>query len=215
MHDLQRLHSTEILFEDQVTLSDGRSKPYLVLLQLTSESLIIRPQNTNQISSLNNEDITVPRNVTIERHPITRSFGFSIKGGCDTGFPILISRVRDVNAHLLNIGDAILNINNEDISDLTHDQVITKLRNISNNQVNLTIKYMNNMAIYLFLTSSKSRTSKSIIQNGLKIRKLSSTKIKQDQKYRSKNYSSKYHDYAKQQCFQLTISHQQKVTKLN
>ncbi|CAF3896632.1 unnamed protein product, partial [Rotaria sp. Silwood1] len=84
MHDLQRSHPNEIIFEDQVTLSDGRSKPYLVLLQLTSESLIIRPQNTIHISSLNNKDVTIPRNVTIERHPITHSFGFSIKGGCDT-----------------------------------------------------------------------------------------------------------------------------------
>ncbi|CAF4328231.1 unnamed protein product [Rotaria sp. Silwood2] len=212
MHDIQQSHPTEIHFEDQVTLSDGRSKPYLVLLQLTSESLIIRRQNPTEILSLNNEDVIVPRNVTIERHPQTCSFGFSIKGGCDTGFPVLISRVSDVNALLLNIGDAILNINNEDISDLTHDQVITKLRNISDNQVNLTVKYMNNMATYLFLTSSTSTAS---VQNCLKLRQLSSTKIRRNQKYTSKEHSSEYHDHTKQQCLQLTVSHQQKVTKLN
>jgi hypothetical protein len=81
MHDYQKTSPIEILFEDQVTLSDGRSKPYFVLLQLTSESLIIRPINTTKLSSLR----IIPRNVTIERDPITRSLGFSIKGGKDTG----------------------------------------------------------------------------------------------------------------------------------
>jgi hypothetical protein len=78
MHDHQRFYPIEILFEDQVTLSDGRSKPYLVLLQLTSESLIIRSINTIEVSAF-------PRNVEIERHSTTRSLGFSIKGGSDTG----------------------------------------------------------------------------------------------------------------------------------
>ncbi len=77
VHDYQKSSPMEILFEDQVTLSDGSSKPYLVLLQLTSESLIIRPINTTKVS--------LPRNVTLERDSITRSFGFSIKGGDDTG----------------------------------------------------------------------------------------------------------------------------------
>ncbi len=77
MHDHQKPQPIEVIFEDQVTLSDGHSKPYLVSLQLTSESLIIRPINTTKVSSI--------RNVTIERDPITRSLGFSIKGGRDTG----------------------------------------------------------------------------------------------------------------------------------
>jgi hypothetical protein len=77
MYEQEKPYSTEILFQDQVTLSDGRSKPYLVLLQLTSESLIIRPINTTKVST--------SRNVIIKRDPITHSFGFSIKGGKDTG----------------------------------------------------------------------------------------------------------------------------------
>lgn len=79
----QRIYPTEILFEDQVILSDGRSKPYGVLLQLTSESLIIQPQEL----PLNNQDVQMiaSRNVTIVRHPTTRSLGFWIKGGSDTG----------------------------------------------------------------------------------------------------------------------------------
>ena len=87
MHDRQQPYSIEVLFEDRVTLSDGRSKPHLVLLQLTSETLIIRRLKTAQVSSINNQDTQtiVSRNVTLRRHPKTHSFGFSIKGGCNTG----------------------------------------------------------------------------------------------------------------------------------
>ena len=87
MYRSQRSQPTEILLEDHVTLSDGRSKPYLVLLQLTAESLIIRPHSTISTLTLNNKEIQTvePRHVIIARNSITRSFGFSIKGGSDTG----------------------------------------------------------------------------------------------------------------------------------
>jgi hypothetical protein len=87
MHDRHQSYPVEVLFEDRVTLSDGRTKPYLVLLQLTTETLIIRRLKTTQVSSINNRDIQtiVPRNITLKRHPTTHSFGFSIKGGSDTG----------------------------------------------------------------------------------------------------------------------------------
>ncbi|CAF2110438.1 unnamed protein product [Rotaria magnacalcarata] len=214
MYRFQRSQPNEILFEDQVTLSDGRSKPYLVLLQLTAESLIIRPRNTISTSPLNNKEIQTvePRHVIIGRNSITRSFGFSIKGGSDTGFPILISRVLDINAHLLNIGDAIFNINNEDISNLTHNQVISKLRDARNNQVNLTIKYMNNMATYLRLTSHKFRPSISILQNYLTTPNILSNRMRRDQKARSAIYSYEHHSYAKQKDLPLAISEKLKNT---
>lgn len=87
MHDRHQSYPIEVLYEDHVTLSDGRSKPHLVLLQLTSETLTIRRLKTTQVSSINNRSIQTiePRNVILKRHPITRSFGFSIKGGSDTG----------------------------------------------------------------------------------------------------------------------------------
>lgn len=87
MYDFIRSHPVDVLFEDQVTLSDGRSKPYPVLLQLTAESLIIRTQNITPILPLDKEDIqrVKLRHVTIKRHPITHTFGFSIKGGNETG----------------------------------------------------------------------------------------------------------------------------------
>ena len=87
MHDRHQLYPAEVLFKDHVTLSDGRSKPHLVLLQLTPSTLIVRHLKTTQISSINHNHMerVVPRNVTLIRHPITRSLGFSIKGGSDTG----------------------------------------------------------------------------------------------------------------------------------
>lgn len=77
MYDYPKPSPIEILFQDQVILNDGQSKPSLILLQLTSESLIIQPINTTKLSPI--------RNVTINRDPTTRSFRFSIKGGKDTG----------------------------------------------------------------------------------------------------------------------------------
>lgn len=77
MCDYPKSSSIETLFQDQVLLSNGQSKPSLVLLQLTSESLIIQSINTSKISSI--------RNITIKRDPNTNSLGFSIKGGKDTG----------------------------------------------------------------------------------------------------------------------------------
>jgi hypothetical protein len=132
-----------------------------------------------------------------------------------SGFPIIISRLLDTNAHLLHIGDAILNINNEDISDLTHDQVINKLRDTSGDQVNLTVKYMNNIATYLHLTEPKFRSSVPIVQSSLTLRRRCLTKDRQDQKRRSAEYPSEYHNHTKQQRWSLIGSDQQKVRKLN
>lgn len=87
MHDHHRPSTVEILFEDRVTLNDGRTSPHLVLLQLTSETLVIRRLKTSQVSSIASRDLQTiaPRHITLTRHPITHSLGFSIKGGCDTG----------------------------------------------------------------------------------------------------------------------------------
>ncbi|CAF0754561.1 unnamed protein product [Adineta steineri] len=220
MHDRHQPYSVEVLFEDHVTLSDGRSKPHLVLLQLTSETLIVRRLKTTQVSSINNKDIQtiVSRNVTLRRHPTTNSFGFSIKGGCDTGFPVLISRVVYTNAHLLHVGDAILSINNEDTSNLTHDQVITKLRNISGDQVNLTVRYMNDMAPYLHSTSTTARSSLSssimpTVKTSFTLPTSASVRMRRQQNRMSAEYPSGYHRPGKQQQrLSLMLSDQQQNT---
>ena len=106
MYDEQQFNLIEILFQDQVLLSDGHSKPYLVLLQLTSESLIIQPIDTNN-------NISKLRNVIIKRDPITRSLGFSIKGGKDTGKlkAMICVKYKDRNRKLMpNLLSLIMNI---------------------------------------------------------------------------------------------------------
>ena len=147
----------EILFEDRLILAESQSE---VLLQLTSDSLIIRHR---------------VRHVTIERHRRTRSFEFSIKGGRDTGkrcislssnftrdslgLPVVISRVGSLENSSIRVGDAILSVNNENISQWTHQQVIAALRDPLANQVQLTVRYLNDIAGYLSITSSKCRSS--------------------------------------------------------
>ncbi len=124
---------------------------------------------------------------------------------CLTGFPVLISRVLDINTHLLHIGDAILAINDEDISNLTHDQVITKLRDISGDQVHLTIQYMNNMATYLHLTSPKLQPSISITSNSMILPR------KSYQNRWSAEYPFESRRNIKQKHLSLTMTDQQQV----
>ena len=240
MHDRQHPYSVEVLFEDHVTLSDGRSKPHLVLLQLTSDALIVRRLKPAQVSSINNREVQtlVARNVTLKRHPSTRSFGFSIKGGCDTGtdserrrnyrstchlcppltgFPVLISRVVYTNAHLLHVGDAILSINSEDTSNLSHDEVITRLRNISGDQVNITVKYMNDMAPYLRSSATTARSSLSSMlppaPTSYTLPTSSSVRMRRQQNRLSAEYPSRYHRPGKQQQrLSLMLSDQLQVS---
>lgn len=220
MHDRHQPYSIEVIFEDHVTLSDGRSKPHPILLQLTSETLIIRRLKIAEVSSINNRDIQTitPRIVTLKRHPTTRSFGFSIKGGNDTGFPVLISRVVYTNAHLLHVGDAILSINNENISNLTHDQVIKKLRDIPGEHVQMTVQYMNNMAPYLCSTTSTARSSLSVgvsplAQTSFTLPTPISSRIRRSQNRMSAEYPSGYHRPGKQQQrLSMMLSDQQKDT---
>ncbi|CAF3088825.1 unnamed protein product [Rotaria socialis] len=219
MHDRHQSYPIEVLFEDHVTLSDGRSKPHLVLLQLTSETLIIRRLKITQVSSINDKQVQtiIPRNVTLKRHPTTHSFGFSIKGGSDTGFPVLISRVVYTNAHLLHVGDAILSINNENISTLTHDEVIQKLRDTSGDQVNLIVKYMNDMAPYLSSASATARSSFSSLmpmtQTSYTLPTSHSVRLRRQQNRMSAEYPSRYHRPGKQQQrLSLMLSDERKDT---
>jgi hypothetical protein len=136
-----------------------------------------------------------------------------------TGFPVLISRVVYVNAHLLHVGDAILSINNENIASFTHDQVMTKLRDASGDQVNLTVKYMNNMAPYLQSTTATARSSMSSIiptaQTSFTLPTSSSVRIRRQQNRMSAEYPSGYHRPGKQQQrLSLMLSDQNKV-KIN
>jgi len=234
MHDRHHPSPNEILYQDRVTLNDGRSPPHLILLQLTSETLVIRRLKLRQVSSNPSRDsqTIAPRRITLKRHPITHSLGFSIKGGCDTGFPVLVSRVVYGNSHLLHVGDAILSINSESISHLTHDQVISQLRDASGDQVTLTVQYMSDMAPYLSSTTSTVRSSQSAggpvamatpvisppltVPTSFTLPTSSSIRVRRrQQKNRmSAEYPSGYHRPSKQQQrLSLMLSHQEKDTE--
>lgn len=78
------VYPAEILFhDDQLIYNDGRSTVAQVRLELTSKSLILRRIRDVHISTEFNEHRR--RFVTLARDPKTKSFGFSIKGGSDTG----------------------------------------------------------------------------------------------------------------------------------
>jgi len=146
-------YESQILFEEQVIFTDEQTGSKPVVLQLMNDALIIRPIDST------------PRQVVVLRDSKTHSLGFSIKGGKDTGkreihstvfssnfllsgFPVFISRLQKSNVNLLNLGDVILAINHEDISSLTHQQVISKLHQITNKKISLTVQFRNDLAKY-------------------------------------------------------------------
>jgi len=60
-------------------------------------------------------------------------FGFNVKGGCDQGVPVIVSRVAggtpaDTCIPRLAEGDQVVMINGSDICNLTHDQVVNCIR---------------------------------------------------------------------------------------
>ncbi|XP_071811494.1 tyrosine-protein phosphatase non-receptor type 4-like isoform X1 [Apostichopus japonicus] len=62
-------------------------------------------------------------------------FGFSVKGGCDQGAPVIVCRVApntpaDLCIPRLNEGDQILLLNGQDISTYTNEEVVSAIRGI-------------------------------------------------------------------------------------
>lgn len=60
-------------------------------------------------------------------------FGFNVKGGTDQKLPVLVSRVApnspaETAIPKLTEGDQVLQVNGTDVSDLTHDDVVSIIR---------------------------------------------------------------------------------------
>jgi len=76
----------------------------------------------------NNEEIRV---VKLKRHPLF-GLGLCVKGGKEHGLPLLISNMfKNQPAELseaLKVGDAILKVNEIDVSQLTHEQAVNILK---------------------------------------------------------------------------------------
>jgi hypothetical protein len=136
------------------------------------------------------------------------------------GFPVLISRVIYANSHLLHVGDVILCINNETISHLTHDQVMSKLLETGTEPVSLTVRYMNDMAPYLHSTTGTARSSLSSSMlpapapTSFTLPTSSSIRVRRKQNRMSAEYPSGYHrasQQPRQQRLSLMLSNQEKV----
>lgn len=120
----------------------------------------------------------------------------------------------------MRIGDAILSINDETISNLTHDQVIKKLREVTGDQVTLKVQFLDDMAPYLHSASGTTRSSTTSIvapaPTSFTLPTSSSIRIRrrQQQNRMSAEYPSGYHRPSKQQQrLSVMLSNQQKVSK--
>ena len=75
--------------------------------------------------------------------------GISIKGGRDHNLPILVSKVcRFEEDDHLYIGDAIVKVNDNFLTSVTHDEAINILRN-AGSEVTLTVKHYKSAAPFL------------------------------------------------------------------
>ncbi|KAJ6640624.1 Gamma-1-syntrophin [Pseudolycoriella hygida] len=127
-----------------VTVSDGKSQPELVRIQLTMELLILQRMDTSTPPPVFGPPVeTKERMVQITRQDVG-GLGLSIKGGAEHKLPILISRIykdqaADVSGKLF-VGDAIIKVNGEYITACPHDDAVNILRNAGDIVV-LTVKH--------------------------------------------------------------------------
>ncbi|KAL4119235.1 hypothetical protein QTP88_012076 [Uroleucon formosanum] len=146
-----------------VRVNDSNRGSLTVRLVLTLECLKLQKQevtdNHNSSSSSSSED-TIDnyqpspnyylRYVTVARK--NGSLGISVKGGQENSLPILISRIPEGGAAYhtkrLFVGDAIIKVNDQLITNACHDAALHILRN-SGNQVTLLVKHYKAAAPFL------------------------------------------------------------------
>ncbi|KAK4475730.1 hypothetical protein MN116_000993 [Schistosoma mekongi] len=119
---------------------------------LKHDALIIELEHTLNISSSHHdEDIsTAKRLVRITKEELN-GLGISIKGGRENKTPILISKIfKGMAAEQtgqLNVGDAILSVNGEDLRNSTHDEAVRALKR-AGRIVELEVKHMHEVTPY-------------------------------------------------------------------
>jgi len=125
-----------------VSVSDGKSRAQHSRIKLCSEYIVLQRE---EFTIWEDED-TYPvepglRQVSLHRDA-SGSLGLSIKGGREHNLPILVSRVTstDLAARDIYIGDAILRVNTQVVSDLSHDEALELLQS-AGAEVRLTLKH--------------------------------------------------------------------------
>ena len=76
-------------------------------------------------------------------------FGFNVKGGCDMGCPVLVSRVApgtpaDQGYPRLNEGDQLMQINGRDTALMTHRDIVTSIRHAATVRKELLLRVRQN-----------------------------------------------------------------------
>ncbi|GFQ96913.1 gamma-2-syntrophin [Trichonephila clavata] len=137
-----------------VMVSDGKSRPQPMRLQLSSNMLVLQkeemvpvglptaPPPPNPAVSLESSDAQ-ERIVKVVRQEVG-GLGLSIKGGAENKLPILISRIfKDQAADQtgdLFVGDAILMVNDINLEHVNHDDAVNVLRT-AGDEVTLRVKH--------------------------------------------------------------------------
>ncbi|CAH0390615.1 unnamed protein product [Bemisia tabaci] len=143
-----------------VKVSDGKSKPVPMRLQLSTECLKLQKEelvpvnrNVNQKASPTDSRARI---VPLRRQKVG-GLGLSIKGGAEHNLPIMISRIfkgqaADQTGELF-VGDAVIKVNGELITHCYHDEAVNILRN-AGDLVMLTVKHYRAATPFLQKTSS-------------------------------------------------------------
>lgn len=125
-----------------VSVSDGKCRPQPSRIKLCSEYLVLQREEFH----IWEDEETYPVEAGLRTVLLTRDekghLGISIKGGKEHNLPILVSRVTStcMQARDIYIGDAIVQVNNQVLSDISHDEALALLVE-AGPEVSLTLKH--------------------------------------------------------------------------
>jgi len=125
-----------------VSVSDGKCRPQASRIKLCSEYLVLQRE---EFHIWDDED-TYPVEAGLRTVVLSRgedgNLGISIKGGREHNLPILVSRVTSscMQARDVFIGDAIVRVNDQVLSDISHDEALALLVE-AGPDVSLTLKH--------------------------------------------------------------------------
>ncbi|CAH8621011.1 unnamed protein product [Heterobilharzia americana] len=119
---------------------------------LKNDALIIELEHSPNIPNNNHdEDISSAKRLVRITKEELNGLGISIKGGRENKTPILISKIfKGMAAEQtgqLNVGDAILSVNGEDLRNSTHDEAVRALKR-AGRIVELEVKHMHEVTPY-------------------------------------------------------------------
>ncbi|XP_059155904.1 gamma-2-syntrophin-like [Physella acuta] len=138
----------------EASLKDAENKPIPIRLMLYPDALLVQKQEWISVQ-LDEEDevfLNMVREVEITREP-GAGFGLCVKGGAEHRLPVLISRLikneaADRCGQLL-VGDAILRVNGVNVESCTHDEVVSLLKEVSEDTVSLSVRHFRPASYFL------------------------------------------------------------------